>query len=212
MQDGLDIVYQDDHIVVVNKPSGLLSIPGRGADKIDSVTTRLRMMFPDCIAQPSVHRLDMDTSGLMVLALDAVSHRCISKQFQDREVRKRYVAVLNGHIEGEGGRIELPFRLDVDNRPIQIYDEEHGKLGVTEWSKISEDEHTTRVEFRPLTGRTHQLRVHSAHAKGLGCPIVGDTFYGGHDRNAELQLHAVELEISHPDTGVKMVWLSEPEW
>ncbi len=206
----LDIVYEDKHIVVVNKPSGLLSIPGRGIEKLDSVTTRLKEICPHCIEQPAVHRLDMDTSGLMVLALEAVGHRNLSIQFQDRKIYKRYIAVLDGVLDANSGRIELPFRLDVDNRPLQIYDEEYGKMGITEWRTLEVGDGLTRVEFVPLTGRTHQLRVHAAHKKGLGVPIVGDLFYGVGPFLCDLQLHATELRFKHPVTGEGMTFIKEP--
>ncbi len=208
----LDIIYEDKHIVVVNKPSGLLSIPGRGIEKLDSVTTRLKQMYPHCIEQPAAHRLDMDTSGLMVLAFAAEGHRNLSMQFQEREVYKRYIAVLDGVLDADSGRIELPFRLDTDNRPLQIYDKEHGKMGVTDWRTIEVSDGLTRVEFEPLTGRTHQLRVHSAHEKGLGVPILGDLFYGSGPFYCELQLHATELRFKHPSTGEMMDFVSEPNF
>ena len=177
-ESGLDIVYQDDAIVVVNKPGGLLSVPGRGPDKQDCVESRLRAMFADCIVQPAVHRLDMGTSGLMVLGLTAEAHRSLSMAFEARFVTKRYVAVLEGEVEAGSGEIQLAFRLDPDNRPYQVFDPVNGRLGITRWRKIECAAGLTRVEFLPETGRTHQLRLHASHPKGLGCPIVGDTLYG----------------------------------
>jgi len=206
----LEIVYQDEQILVVNKPSGLLALPGRGKAKYDSVTSRVREMFPECMDQPAVHRLDMDTSGLMLLAFDRKSHANLSRQFQERRVYKRYIALLDGELEGESGVIELPFRLDVENRPYQIYDPVHGKVGITKWRKLELADGKTRVEFLPETGRTHQLRVHSAHEKGLGIPIVGDTLYGGHPRHGELKLHSTKLRFTHPVTGAKIVVQREP--
>jgi len=197
-----EIIYSDQHVVVVNKPSGMLSVPGKGGAV--SVSDFIRTTFPDCISHPAVHRLDMDTSGLMVLGLDALSQKALSRQFQERQVNKTYLALLNGLLQGvadgDTGEIELPFRLDVDNRPVQIYDEVHGKIGNTQWKKLGVEGERTRVEYRPLTGRTHQLRVHSAHPKGMGVPIVGDTLYGGHDKHGELCLHAQYLEFRHPIT------------
>ncbi len=208
--DLLEVVYQDGDIVVVNKPSGLLSIPGRGVEKLDSVSHRVRGLYPDCIKQPAVHRLDMDTSGLMVLAFSSEGHRDLSIQFLERQVYKRYVAILDGLLDLDSGRIELPFRLDVDNRPFQIYDEEHGKVGITEWRRLSVEGGMTRVEFEPLTGRTHQLRVHSAHERGLGVPIVGDPFYGNALEGVAMKLHATELRFRHPFSGDTMSFHSEP--
>jgi tRNA pseudouridine32 synthase/23S rRNA pseudouridine746 synthase len=202
----VEILYQDEDIVVVDKPSGLLSIPGRGPEKIDSVSHRIRQMFPDCLAQPSVHRLDMDTSGLLVLALTAASHRHLSLQFQNRETDKHYLALLEGELAGDEGTITLPFRLDIENRPHQIYDEIHGKIGTTHWKKLGIENGKTRVAFHPITGRTHQLRVHSAHPKGLGIPIVDDPLYGNGDLPGKMKLHACELTFTHPTTGEKMTF------
>ncbi|MDH4318530.1 MAG: RluA family pseudouridine synthase, partial [Desulfobulbaceae bacterium] len=189
---------------VVDKPGGLLSVPGRGPDKSDCVVNRLKYMIPGCMEQPSVHRLDMDTSGLLVLALRPDAHRNLSRQFQEREVEKRYIALLDGSVTGNGGEIQLSFRLDVDNRPYQVYDPVHGKLGVTLWSKIAEDDHTTRIAFTPITGRTHQLRVHAAHPLGLDCPIIGDRLYGNGIPGDSLLLHAHFLRFRHPVSGVIM--------
>ena len=202
----MEILYRDADIVVVVKPSGLLSIPGRGPEKIDSVSHRIRQMFPDCLAQPSVHRLDMDTSGLLVLALTAASHRHLSLQFQNRETDKHYLALLEGELAGEEGTITLPFRLDSENRPHQIYDEIHGKIGTTHWKKLGIENGKTRIAFHPIPGRTHQLRVHSAHPKGLGFPIVDDPLYGNGDLPGKLKLHASELTFTHPTTGEKMTF------
>ncbi len=212
MNDGLEmeIVYRDTSLIVVNKPSGLLSVPGKGPMGEDSVVGRVRELVPECIAHPEVHRLDMDTSGLMVLALDKEAQAELSRQFREREIFKRYIALLDGVIEEEGGRIELPFRLDPDRRPLQVYDEEFGKIGLTEWKRVGLEEGKTRLEFYPITGRTHQLRVHSAHAKGLGSPIVGDTLYGGHPRHGELCLHATELHFYHPVLDEKMKFVKQP--
>ena len=200
----MEIIHQDAHIVVVHKPSGLLSTPGRGPEKIDSVSHRICQMFPDCIAQPAVHRLDMDTSGLLVLALTKETHRNLSQQFQERLTEKHYVALLDGILEGDEGTITLPFRLDVENRPYQIYDEVHGKVGITHWHKIGIEGDFTRIAFHPITGRTHQLRVHSAHEKGLGIPIVDDPLYGNGDQPGKMKLHAGDLAFTHPETGERM--------
>ncbi|MEP4077146.1 RluA family pseudouridine synthase [Haloferula sp.] len=211
-ESSLDIVHEDPDFVLVNKESGMLSVPGRGPEKFDSVASRVRALYPNCIEQPAVHRLDMDTSGLQLLALNAEAHRVLSRQFQERQTGKRYIALLDGVLEGDKGVIELPFRLDVDNRPIQIYDEVHGKIGITHWEKIGVENGTTRISFTPITGRTHQLRVHSAHEKGLGIPIVGDTFYGNGKKPGELKLHAKELSFSHPRTGENLRFDSAPRF
>ena len=208
----LQMIHIDPEFVVVNKESGMLAVPGRGPEKKDSVADRVRRMFPSCIKQPAVHRLDMDTSGLMVVALTADTHRDLSRQFHERQTQKRYVALLNVVLDAECGTIELPFRLDVNNRPIQIYDEINGKRGITHWKKIAIEGNTTRVDFIPVTGRTHQLRVHASHAKGLGIPIVGDPFYGDGSGPGQLKLHACELTFTHPKTGETMSYRSEPSF
>jgi tRNA pseudouridine32 synthase/23S rRNA pseudouridine746 synthase len=204
------IVFQDSDIVVVEKPSGLLSVPGIGPEKLDSVSHRIRQKFAGCIAHPEVHRLDMDTSGIMVLALNSDAHRHLSLQFQNRETEKRYVALLDGEVAGDSGTITLPFRLDVDNRPYQIYDEIYGKVGITHWEKIGVEDGKTRIAFRPETGRTHQLRVHSAHSKGLGVPIVDDPLYGNGDGPGKMKLHAAKLTFTHPVTGERLAYSCKP--
>ncbi|MBO4507032.1 MAG: RluA family pseudouridine synthase [Spirochaetaceae bacterium] len=209
---GLKVLYQDEAIVVVEKPSGLLSVPGRGAEKQDCVVNRVKFLFSHCIEQPSVHRLDMETSGILVLALTDDAHRNLSRQFEEGSVKKQYEAVLDGIPEcikkgARNGRLELPFRLDVENRPRQIYDEVYGKIGITEWEFLRyEKGGRVRLLYTPHTGRTHQLRLHSADEHGLGVPIVGDTLYGKsassvHER---LLLHARILEFTHPITGERM--------
>ncbi len=206
----IKILHEDAEFVVVEKPSGMLSVPGRGPEKADCVTARVRALFPECIEQPAPHRLDMDTSGILVVALTSEAHRNLSIQFQNRDTKKRYVALLDGILEGESsGTIELPFRLDVDNRPHQIYDPKYGKMGVSHWRKFGDEGGYSRIEFIPVTGRTHQLRVHAAHEKGLGIPILGDPLYGNGVGPAEMKLHACELIFAHPVTGKEMSFYSE---
>lgn len=205
----MNLLHEEESFVVVEKVSGFLSVPGRGEENFDSVASRVKENYPDCIAQPAVHRLDMDTSGILVLARTKEAHRHLSIQFQERQTEKKYYALLDGLLEGESGTIELSFRLDVDNRPHQIYDEIHGKVGVTNWQKLSVENGLTRVLFKPVTGRTHQLRVHSAHKKGLGIPIVGDPLYGSAVGNGQLKLHAAYLSFAHPITGEKLSFHSE---
>lgn len=212
MEGLLDIVFVDEHFVVINKESGMLAVPGRGEDKRDCVSERVKRLFRRCIEQPAVHRLDMDTSGLMVVALTSEAHRELSRQFHERETFKKYVALLEGILELEEGVIELPFRLDVENRPIQIYDEVHGKWGITRWKKVGIENGLTRVEFWPLTGRTHQLRLHASHEKGLAMPIAGDPFYGNAKENGQMKLHACELGFKHPITGENCLFSSEPSF
>lgn len=240
---GLEIIYRDDDIIVINKPSGLLAVPGRGIDKQDCIVSRVKKLFPNCIEQPSVHRLDMDTSGLMVLAFTKDAHRHLSIQFQDGTVEKKYIAVLDGVI-GKGcnfenvnakklapsndctnlsvslsqneGTFELPFRLDVENRPHQIYDNIFGKIGITKWKKIRiwkmNNRNVSSVEFVPITGRTHQLRLAAASPLGFGIPIVGDNLYGSQEDGQRLLLHSSFLSFIHPVTKEKMVFEKEPDF
>ena len=212
---GLEILYRDSQIIVVNKPSGLLSVPGRTEDKQDCVVNRVKKLFPHCIVQPSVHRLDMETSGLLVLAFTEEAHRNLSMQFEAGTVHKKYVALIDGvfdHNEYEG-ELQLKFRLDVDNRPHQIYDEVNGKLGITQWKKEGTElytapdgtkRRTTKIIFTPKTGRTHQLRLAASDPHGFGIPIVGDTLYGKCMPGERLMLHAFELEFRHPVSGQTM--------
>ena len=209
---GLEILYRDSQLVVINKPSGLLSVPGRTPDKQDCVVSRLKKLFPHCIEQPSVHRLDMETSGLMVYALTREAHRNLSRQFEDGTIHKKYMALLDGtfnHNEYKG-ELQLKFRLDINNRPHQIYDEENGKLGITRWEKAGtvlytapdgSKRRTTKIIFTPKTGRTHQLRLAASDPHGFGIPIVGDTLYGHCAPGERLMLHAFELEFKHPVSG-----------
>lgn len=206
----LEIIHADPDFVVVNKVSGMLSVPGR--DVKDSVTNRVRAMFPDCKESPEVHRLDMDTSGLMVVARTVEAHRHLMMQFQDRKIQKRYEALLDGVMHETGGTIELPFRLDIENRPLHIYDEVHGKMGLTHWQNLGIEGNYTRVSFVPITGRTHQLRLHASHEKGLSIPIVGDPFYGSGTGPGQMKLHACDLCFSHPRTGEELAFHSEPSF
>ncbi len=209
---GLTLIHVDPLFVVADKPSGLLAVPGRGPDMQDCVVNRVRALFPDCIEQPAVHRLDMDTSGLMLLARTRQAHRDLSRQFQQRRVDKVYVALLEGEVQGDRGTLHLAFRLDPDNRPRQVYDPIHGKPGVTRWRVLAREPGRTLVEFVPLTGRTHQLRLHAAHRAGLGCPIIGDRLYGSGTRIGEMLLHATELAFTHPAGGHRLVFRSPPRF
>ena len=206
----IEILFNDNDIVVVNKPGGLLAVPGRGPHKHDSVATRLRNTFTQMIEQPSVHRLDMYTSGLMVFAITKKAHRHLSGQFADRKVYKRYCAILEKRLEQDQGEICLAFRLDPDNRPYQVYDPERGKMGISYWKKLGHTHNTTTVEFTPLTGRTHQLRLHASHPLGLHAPIVGDSLYGSGEDGDQMMLHATELDFFHPTNEKKMRFISQP--
>ncbi len=205
----MNILYCDTDILVINKPGGLLSVPGRGPDKQDCVVSRIKAMYPDIIAQPAIHRLDMYTSGVMVLARTSEAHKKVSGQFEQRKTEKKYIALLDGIVSEESGEIELKFRLDIDNRPYQIYDPVQGKTGITLWRKLAIEGHRTRVEFRPLTGRTHQLRLHAAHNLGLNTPIVGDNLYGNGNEGDQMMLHAYSLTIFHPTTDEKIAFIAK---
>lgn len=198
----IEIVYEDDSVLVIVKPDGLLSIPGKSVR--DSVYSRIKTIYPDATGPLVVHRLDLSTSGLMVVTKTEQAHKHIQKQFINRDIKKRYVAVLNGCVTGDGGVISMPLRVDLDNRPQQMVCEEFGKPAETRWQVVSVENGTTRVYFTPITGRTHQLRVHAAHPKGLNCSILGDDLYGlPEDR---LHLHAELLEFHHPLSNLTMTF------
>lgn len=198
--DGLRVVHEARRFVVVDKPAGMLSVPGK--TEPDCAAARVAAMYPDATGPMVCHRLDQATSGLLVLALDAEAQRFISLQFQRRRVEKVYEALVWGVPEAREGRVELPLRTDWPNRPRQMVDFERGKRAVTEWRVLEETEiggePASRLEMRPITGKTHQLRVHAADARGIGRPMVGDEIYG---RAAErLMLHARELVLTDPET------------
>jgi len=208
----LQILHNDPAFLVVNKPGGLLAVPGRGPDKQDCVVNRIKELFSDTIQQPAVHRLDMYTSGIMLLAKNSSSHRNLSKQFEQRIVHKEYVAVLDGIVKEESGVIDLKFRLDTENRPHQIYDPEQGKQGISRWQKICDRDGKTYIHFFPLTGRTHQLRLHASHPLGLGIPIMGDSLYGnGHDGD-KMFLHASKISFLHPVSNTRIQFISNADF
>ena len=199
MTDALpEILHRDERIIVLNKPAGLLSVPGIGPEKADCLAARIAAAFPGARI---VHRLDRDTSGVIVMALDAEAHRQLSVQFQDRLVEKKYIAIAAGVIERDEGSIDLPLRKDLDDPPRQIIDHEHGRPAVTRWRVLERGTDRTRVELSPRTGRSHQLRL---HLKTLGHPILGDDLYAPPDVLAmadRLMLHALSLSIVHPATA-----------
>ena len=198
--DQLEIVYEDDHLLAINKPAGFLSVPGKTWS--DSVLLRMRQQYPEATGPLVVHRLDMSTSGLMLIAKDKDVHKELQHQFLKRTVKKRYVAVLNGELGMEQGTIDLPLRVDLEDRPRQLVCYEHGKSARTQFEVLERKNGKTRIHFFPITGRTHQLRVHAAHPAGLNLPIVGDELYGtAADR---LYLHAEEIEFVHPTSGQQM--------
>jgi tRNA pseudouridine32 synthase/23S rRNA pseudouridine746 synthase len=190
----LEILFEDEHVVVVNKPSGLLSVSGKSSD--DSVYSRIRANYPEASGPLVVHRLDMNTSGLLLIAKNKAGHKNLQAQFKNRSIKKRYIALLDGRIEKESGTIALPLSADYNNRPCQMVDLEHGKPALTHWRNLGCINNITRIEFSPVTGRTHQLRIHAAHFSGLNAPIIGDELYG--NRGERLHLHAEYLKFKHP--------------
>ena len=208
----IEPLYVDDTLLVVDKPSGLLAVPGRGADKQDCLSARVQARYPDALI---VHRLDMGTSGLMVMARGAAAQRALSKAFAARAVNKRYIAVVAGRLEAppeEWGVIDLPIIADWPNRPRRIVDHQIGKPSVTRWRVLGHDEpgSSTRVELEPITGRSHQLRL---HLRELGYPILGDTLYAppAIQRMAgRLLLHAGLLRFVHPVTGEELAFECPP--
>jgi len=203
---GLDLVYCDESLLVANKPAGLLSVPGRGMDKSDSMTTRVQKEFPDAL---SVHRLDMGTSGLLVFALNADMHQRLSRLFRERAVRKIYLAIVAGRVTSSAGEIDLPLAADWPNRPRQKVDLTGGKTSLTRYRLLQHINHpvdvahllggpdslASRVELEPVTGRTHQLRVHMS---AIGHPVGGDRLYGEKSFTGRLLLHASEIHFVHP--------------
>ncbi|WP_020570980.1 RluA family pseudouridine synthase [Neolewinella persica] len=204
----LPTIYEDDQLLVVNKPAEFLSVPGKNIE--DSVWLRIKKKYPDATGPLIVHRLDMSTSGLLLLTKTKDTHKLLQHQFFKRSVQKRYVALLEGVVKGEEGTIDLPLRGDIEDRPRQIVCHEHGKTSRTHWKVIGREEGRTRVHFWPVTGRTHQLRVHAAHPHGLNAPIVGDDLYG---QPAErLHLHAEWISFVHPDTREEVVFEAPAEF
>ncbi|WP_290699209.1 RluA family pseudouridine synthase [Amphritea sp.] len=191
----VDILFADAEIVVVNKAADLLSVPGIGEEKQDCIWRRVQQRFPTA---KTVHRLDYPTSGVMVLALTAESHRHISIQFQERQTHKVYQAVVAGRLETQSGMVDQPLRCDWDNRPRQMIDHQQGKSAQTHWQVLEQLDDATRIELKPITGRSHQLRVHMQY---LGHPILGDRFYASPEqvaRSSRMLLHAQDLSFSHP--------------
>ncbi|WP_018605976.1 pseudouridine synthase [Uliginosibacterium gangwonense] len=206
-RQALEPIHADDYLVVVDKPAGLLSVPGRGEDKADCMASRVQAEFPDALI---VHRLDMATSGLLILARGAVMHRALSMAFEQRKVHKRYVARVAGILEAESGEVALPLICDWPNRPRQKVDFELGKPSLTRYRVLARDPHThtSCVELEPVTGRSHQLRV---HMQQLGHPILGDDLYAPpevRDASSRLMLHAEQLDITHPADGRHMLFRS----
>ena len=209
-----DLIYEDSALLVFNKPSGLLSVPGKGPEKADCLRTRVQQVYPEAL---TVHRLDMSTSGILLMARSAALHRSLSIAFQDREVHKRYIAVVDGQIRNDNPPededpstwrlIDLPIATDWINRPLQKIDMQEGKPSQTHYKVLDYDAASdrTRLELAPITGRTHQLRV---HLQSLGHPILGDHLYASPEimaKSERLLLHASQLTLTHPVTGEPLV-------
>ena len=213
----IDFYYKDEHMAMVSKPSGLLTVPGKGPDKADCLIARLQEQSPYA---KIVHRLDMATSGILVIAYTPTAHRELSRQFQDRETQKHYIAVINGDLEASSGQtsgeVDLPLITDWPNRPKQKVCFESGKPSQTLWSILDkspeQNPDRTRVKLTPITGRSHQLRVHML---SLGHPILGDNLYACEEalaKSPRLLLHAEQLTVHHPITGEAITAKAEPEF
>lgn len=204
-QDPLDVLHADHELLLVNKPAGLLSVPGKGEHLADCLIARIQGAYPEALL---VHRLDRDTSGVMVFALSRHAQRHLGLQFEKRYMKKTYIARTHGVIAEKTGTVDLPLIVDWPNRPLQMVCHETGKNAVTDWRVVRKGEHETRVRLYPKTGRTHQLRVHML---ALGHPIMGDPFYAvdadakaaseGREHAPRLMLHAENLRLRHPDGG-----------
>ena len=200
--DQPEILYVDDDLIVVNKPSGLLSVPGRGDDKQDCLITRIQATYPEALI---VHRLDMPTSGILLLARSPEIHRELSQQFQNRQVAKEYIAIVSGIVSEQTGEIDLPLITDWPNRPMQKVDYETGKPSLTRYEVLhtNQESVTTRLRLIPVTGRSHQLRV---HLLSIGHIIIGDGLYSDVEaaKNQRLLLHANKIEFVHPCTNTTL--------
>ena len=204
----LEIIFEDDDLLVIHKPAEFLSVPGIHIQ--DSVYTRIKQQYPKISGPIIVHRLDMSTSGLMVLAKNKKAHKNLQSQFINRTVTKKYVALLDGNIDDNSGEIKLPLRVDLDDRPRQLVCFEHGKSAETKWEVVERKNNTTRIHLFPITGRTHQLRVHASHYLGLNTSIIGDDLYG--KKENRLHLHAAFLEFTHPSVKEKISFHKKAEF
>lgn len=202
-----EVLYRDEYFLIVHKEPEELTVPGRGPDKQDCLMSRTALYYDEVY---NVHRLDQPTSGLVLIALTKEMQRQLSILFLEKKIRKEYIALVEGHISGESGIIELPLRGDINNRPVQIVDQNRGKQAITKWTVLGYEDKRTRVLLIPETGRTHQLRV---HMKAIGHPILGDRLYNDNvpdDRMGELKLHAMSLDFDHPVTGERIYVEKEP--
>lgn len=197
------LLHLDDRLIVLDKPTGLLSVPGIGPDKRDCLATRVQAHYPEARI---VHRLDRDTSGVIVMARDAEAHRELSRQFHDREVEKRYLAIVAGRVSDDSGRIDLPMRKDLNDPPRHMIDDKQGRAAVTQFRVLERLDDRTRIELRPITGRSHQLRL---HLRAIGHPILGDDLYAPAAVLAmadRLMLHAQMLWLVHPSNAAPMTF------
>ena len=204
----LEIIYEDDALIVVHKPAEFLSVPGK--DIKDSVYSRIKERYPSATGPLIVHRLDMSTSGVLLLTKTKEANKALQSQFINRTIKKRYIALLDGNLSKNSGKITLPLRVDLNDRPKQLVDFTYGKPAETDWKIINKENGKTRVHFYPITGRTHQLRMHAAHKNGLNTPIVGDDLYGKKEKR--LHLHAEFIEFLHPTTLKKMSFTVAPKF
>lgn len=196
----LNIVYEDQWLLIINKPAGMLSVPGK--ERQTSIYDLAREAYPEAEGPMIVHRLDMATSGLLIIAKDKKTHQHLQAQFKNRSIRKKYIALLDGIVPEDEGTIELPLCPNPLDRPRQMVNTQYGKPAITYYQVLERTDKYTRIAFYPHTGRTHQLRVHAAHPSGLHCPIIGDELYGKKDKR--LYLHAESIEFTHPVNGQSM--------
>ena len=196
----LNIVYEDQWLLIINKPAGMLSVPGK--ERQTSIYDLARKAYPEAEGPMIVHRLDMATSGLLIIAKDKKTHQHLQAQFKNRSIRKKYIALLDGVVLEDEGTIELPLCPNPLDRPRQMVDTQYGQPATTYYQVLERTDKYTRIAFYPHTGRTHQLRVHAAHPSGLHCPIIGDELYGKKDKR--LYLHAESIEFTHPVNGQSM--------
>ncbi|KAJ57488.1 pseudouridine synthase [Actibacterium mucosum KCTC 23349] len=201
--DPLNILHADHEIAVVDKPAGLLSVPGKGAHLADCLIARVQEAFPQALL---VHRLDRDTSGVMIFGLTPHAQRHLSMQFEKRQTKKTYVARVHGALTPKTGTVDLPLIVDWPNRPRQMVDHENGKEAITDWRVVRQRDGETRVRLYPRTGRSHQLRVHML---ALGHPIIGDPLYADASEAPRMMLHAEQLRVNHPDGGRGMTFTAK---
>ncbi len=204
----ITVLYEDALLAIISKPAEFLSVPGKSID--DSVYLRMKHLYPNATGPLIVHRLDMSTSGLMVIAKTKEAHKQLQKEFIRKRAKKRYTAILDGILPQKEGEVHLPIRVDLNNRPRQLVDYEYGKAAHTRYKVVAESNGKTLIHFYPITGRTHQLRMHAAHSSGLNTPILGDDLYG--KPSERLFLHAAYLKIRHPESGDEREFIQEVDF